>query len=406
MCVALVAIGVFFNVIIQSAISGMREGIERVVQVFETGHASIVSAEYEARKEIMPVQYPVAGGMGEEKLTDAAEAIPGAKAVLPRITAFATLQESPVKHAQLWGIRADKETAVNSFSMTGKSDGLAKGSLPAPSSNECAVGVRMAEKMGIEIGDRIPLKTVSAQFSDKLWSPTVTGIYEFDYPKFDEEAIIVDYERLQRLLVMDGAVQQLAIFAENPSQSAGISAASSLRFKGDVVWDWRDNSVVAMARQIATIIHVIGLAFLIMAIFPATNTVMAIVHERFKEIGMMRDMGMARGEIVQAFFFEALFLSIAGSLAGTALGAIFIGAGSACPLDLNAITGAVFKELPIPGHLFLGLSPGALAISFCFGVVFPAICSLISLLMLFSKNPAHAQLDQFVNDSLGSRPGS
>ena len=391
MCVVAVGIAVFFTIIMQSMMGGMAKGIEEVVQVFDAGHVSAASAEYEADKEYMPVQYPLAGGRSFAELEAAVKAIPGVKAVFPRITAFATLQDSTVKHALLWGIHAEAETAINHFNQSDRTNGLIEGRYPAAGSNECAIGARMAEKAGLRIGDRIPLKTVSAQFSDKMWSPQIVGIYEFDYLKYDEDMIVVDYQRLARLLVMGESVQQLFIYADRPAQSRAIAAQlASLLGRGDVVRDWRDNYFVAMMEQSQIIYYAVELVFILVASFLIINTVVMIIHERIKEIGMMGSLGMTRREIVQVFFFESLFLSMLGALAGAVLGGVVTLAGSFFPLDFSAITGAGMKEFPISNTLFLQFSPAILGGSFLFGVGIAAVCTLVPSMKSAFVEPVEA----------------
>ncbi|MDR2952894.1 MAG: ABC transporter permease, partial [Treponema sp.] len=201
-CITAVGIAVFFIVLYSSMIDGMVRNINDIVQVYDLGHVKVVSSQYEAENEYMPVQYPVSDGKSWKELAALIKNIPEARAVFPRILSLATLQESTVKHAVLWGIDIKNEMAANNFNLTDRNDGLIEGRWPARGTNECAVGRVFAHKSGLSISDRIPLKTVSAQFSDKIWSPVITGIFNFDYIKYDEQFIIVDIERLQRLLVL------------------------------------------------------------------------------------------------------------------------------------------------------------------------------------------------------------
>ncbi|GHV78262.1 ABC transporter substrate-binding protein [Spirochaetia bacterium] len=391
LCIVAVAIAVFFTIVMQSMTTGMMAGMENVVQVFDTGHVSIASADFEAEKEYSPAQYPVAGGRSAAELTQAAKALPGVRAVFPRITVYATLQDSTKKHALLWGLDIDGETAANNFNMTDKSNGLVEGRFPAPGTNECAVGTVFAKKTGLGIGDKIPLKTVSAQFSDKMWAPLITGIYEFDYQKYDEDTILVDFDRLQRLLVLGEATQQLYIFADTAARSETLAKElTSIFGDDDVIRDWRDNYFVAMMNQTKVIYYLVYLVFIIVASFLIVNTVVMIIHERIKEIGMMGSLGMTRREIVQVFFFEALFLSILGALAGCAAGGIVTFIGSWFPFDFNAMTGGGMKEFPISGTIYLNFSPGILAGGFVFGVVIASICTLIPSLKSAFVEPVEA----------------
>jgi putative ABC transport system permease protein len=391
LCVTAVGIAVFFIIVIQALMGGMTGGVEKVVRVFDTGHVSVVSADYEAEKEYMPVQYPVGNGRAYSDLEAEIKAIPGVKAVFPRISAYATLQDSTVKHAVLWGIDVEGETAVNNFNMTTRDNGLLEGRYPGADSNECAIGSRLAAKAGFRIGDRIPLKTVSAQFSDKMWSPVITGIFEFDYMKFDDGVILADFGRLQRLLVLGDAAQQIFVFAEKERRSGAIASQVRLLLgEGDVVRDWQDNYFVALMRQSMAVFYLIEAVFLIVASFLIVNTVVMIIHERIREIGMMGSLGMTRSEIVRVFFLESVFLSVFGSLAGTILGGVLGFAGSFFPLDFNALMGGGFKEFPVSGTLFLEFGPGILVTGFFSGVIIASICTLFPSLKSAFVEPVEA----------------
>lgn len=390
-CVSAAAIAVFFTVFMQAWIAGMRDNIEEVVRVFETGHVSVVSSRYEAEQEYYPVQFPVAEGLPAAELERLALGIDGAHAALPRIMAYATLQDSTVKHALLWGIKVREELALNNFNLTRRDDGLLEGRYPEPDANECAVGFRMAEKAGLKVGDRLPLKTLSAQFSDKMWSPAITGIFQFDYIKYDEDVIILDFARLQRLLVLGEGTQQFFVYADKASQSRAIAAElKTLLGEDSVIRDWRDNYFVAIMRQSMMIFVVVYLVFLIVASFLIVNTVVMIIHERIKEIGMMGSLGMTRGEIVRVFFFEAVILSVLGSLAGCIAGGLATAVFSLFPFNYEALTGGGMKEFPMAGTIVLSFDPAILVQGFIFGVGIASICALFPSLKSAFVEPVEA----------------
>jgi putative ABC transport system permease protein len=389
--VSAAAIAVFFTVFMQAWMAGMMANIEEVVRVFDTGHVSVVSSRYEAESEYYPVQFPVADGLAAAELERAALEVPGVRAVLPRITAYATLQDSTVKHALLWGINVREETALHDFNLSRRDDGLVEGRYPEPDGNECAVGARMAAKAGLKVGDRLPLKTVSAQFSDKMWSPEITGIFNFDYLKFDEDAVIVDFVRLQRLLALGEGTQQLLVYADDPSQSRAIAARlRALWGEGNVARDWRDNYVVLMMRQSMMVMVIVYIVFLVVASFLIINTVIMIIHERIKEIGMMGSLGMTRSEIVRVFFFEALFLSVLGSLAGCVVGGLAMLGFSFFPLEMDVFTGGGMKEFPMTGTLTLAFDPAILLQGFVIGVAITSVCALFPSLKSAFVEPVEA----------------
>jgi putative ABC transport system permease protein len=339
----------------------------------------------------MPVQFPVADGKNWKELAADIQKIPGVRAVFPRISTMATLQESTIKHAILWGLNIEDEVKVNHFNLANRNDGLVEGRYPTPGANECAVGYIFAQKSGLGIGDRVPLKTVSAQFSDKLWRPVITGIFNYEYRKADEQYIIVDFSRLEELLVLDGGTQQLVIYAEDETLSGSITAAvQNILGQGNVVTEWRDNYWVAVMSMITPIYTIVFLVFLIVASFLIINTIVMIIHERIKEIGMMGCLGMTRGEIVKVFFFESFFLAAFGALAGVIVGGLITGIGSNFPIRLMDQFGSTFSDMPLGNALFFQFSFLKLFQAWLMGVVVASIFTLIPSLKSAFVEPVEA----------------
>ncbi|MCL2792835.1 MAG: FtsX-like permease family protein [Spirochaetaceae bacterium] len=390
-CFAAVGVAVFFIVVYSSMIEGMIKSINDTVQIYELGHVRVVSSTFEAEKEYLPVQYPVADGASWRELAASISNIPGVRHVFPRITTFASLQESTIKHAILWGINIADEMAANNFNLTDRSDGLIEGRWPAPGGNEIAIGRVFAHKSGMTIGDEIFLRTTSAHFSDRFWSPMITGIFSFDYIKIDEQYIIADFERLQRLLALGEGTQSLVIFADDEKQSASITAAvQNLLGNDNVVTEWSDNYWVAVMRMVMPLYTIIFLIFLIVASFLIINTVVMIIHERIKEIGMMGCLGMTRNEIVKVFFFESIFMAAFGAFAGVIVGGIVAGIFSEYPIRMGDLYGNTFAEMPMSQSIFLAFNFFILIRAWIMGVVVASLFTLIPSIKSAFVEPVEA----------------
>jgi len=389
-CFSAVGIAVLFIVMYSSMIDGMVESINNTVQIYELGHVRVVSSGYEAESEYMPVQYPVSDGRNWEEMAQEIYQIPGVRAVLPRITTMATLQESTIKHAVLWGINVKKELEINNFNMTNRTDGLIDGRWPE-NANEAVIGHVFADKSGLKIGDRIPLRAISANFSERFWSPTITGIFNFDYIKFDEQYIIVDFDRLQRLLVLDEGTQSLMIYADDEKMSGSITASvQSLLGEGNVVTEWSDNYWVAVMKMVEPVYMILFFIFLLVASFLIINTVVMIIHERIKEIGMMGCLGMTRGEIVKVFFFESIFMAAIGALAGVVIGGLIIFFGSMNPIRMGDMYGNTFSEMPMSQSIFMAFNFTILIRAWIMGVVIASLFTLIPSLKSAFVEPVEA----------------
>ena len=383
-CTSAVGITVFIMVVNTGLNDGMYRCIYDTVQVFQEGHVRAVSAMYHTEREYMPVQYPVADGKSWRDLAASISMIPGVCSVLPRISSMATLQESTIKHAILWGLDIQGEMEANHFNLADRGDGLQQGRWPAPLSNECAVGVVFARKSGLGIGDRIPLKTVSAQFSDKIWSPVITGIFNFDYYHYDEQYIVTDFDRLRQLLVLDEGTQSLVIFADHEGKSSAIAASvQNLLGQDNVVTDWYDSIWVAQTRAEAPIYITAYIVVLIVASFLIINTLTMIIQERMREIGMMGSLGMTRAEIVVVFFLESFFLAVLGASAGAFLGGILTGILTLFPIRMGSYDA-------MSNTIFFSFSIIRIMQAWLIGVAVTSLFTLIPSLKSASVDPVEA----------------
>ena len=390
-CFSSVGITVFIFIVSLSMEDGITKSVNDTVQIYETGHVRVVSSQYEAESEYMPVQYLVADGKNWRELAASIQGIPGVRAVFPRITTSALLQESVIKNALLSGIDIEVETALNHFNLAKRNNGLIEGRWPASGANECVVGHIFANKAKLSIGDSIPLKTVSAQFSDRLWDPVITGIFNFDYYKYDATVIITDFERLQQLLTLNEGTQQLLIFVNNEKQSPRIAVAvQNLLGEGSVVTDWNDNYWVAMQRMNEWIYIIAFVVILVVASFLIINTMIMIIHERIKEIGMMGCLGMTRAEIVKVFAYESFFIAALGALFGVFLGGILTAIMTNFPIRFGDIYGSSASAMPMSNTVFFQFSFMRLLSSWIIGVGVTLLCTLIPSLKSVYVEPVEA----------------
>jgi len=390
-CFTAVGIAVLFIVIYSSMIEGMIKSINDTVQTYELGHVSAVSSLYDNESEYMPVQYPVAEGKSWKELAAEIKKIEGVREVFPRITTMATLHESTIKHAILWGLDIKNETTANHFNLTDRNDGLIEGRWPAPGANECAIGRVFSHKSGFTVGDRILFKTISAQYSEKFLRPEVVGIFNFDYIKIDENYIVMDIERLQNLLVLDEGTQSLVIYADDETKTTAItSQVRNLLGEGNVVTEWVDNYWVSIMQAASSLYFVLFLVFLIVASFLIINTVVMIIHERIKEIGMMGCLGMTRAEIVTVFFFESIFMAAFGALAGVVIGGTITGLLANYPVRMMEQFGSQFAEMPLSNAIFFQFSPLLLFRAWIMGVVVASVFTLIPSLKSAFVEPVEA----------------
>jgi putative ABC transport system permease protein len=144
------------------------------------------------------------------------------------------------------------------------------------------------------------------------------------------------------------------------------------------------NDMMKTVDNLLSILDSIGKAafgiLLVITMVGIGNTFRMMLLERTREIGTMRALGMQRAEVLRVFLYEAVFLGLAGSLAG-----IFIAFA----------IGFVSEIIPMRGINSLFLLRGHLSFAIDFVMVGIVLASLVGLSVIAAFAPSRraSQLD-------------
>lgn len=142
--------------------------------------------------------------------------------------------------------------------------------------------------------------------------------------------------------------------------------------------------------QVASTLNTVGLVvvlilFLIIMV-GVTNTFRMVIHERTREIGTMRSLGLQRGGVRSLFLLEALLLSLGGAVVG--LVAAFL---VALVLSLiNFGTDSQFFIILREGHLLFKVLPAQIAGNILIVGVLTLLAALLPAGRAAKMDPAHA----------------
>jgi putative ABC transport system permease protein len=258
-------------------------------------------------------------------------------AALPGVAAVAGLYQDV---AALDGDEKIYVQAVNDLPALRDITGLktSAGTLDGLAPDQVAVDADTAAEHHLSVGQRI-----TAQFSRGPAHPlTVSGVYasnEMVGQWLVSAAVARDFGIPQPVT----AYVQLAPDADAAqvrAQVAGLLADSPEVTVGD-----RTDFVRQQTSDLDTVLTMIqvllGLAILI-AVLGIINTLALSVLERTRELGLLRAIGLRRGQTMRMVTVEAIVISVFGALLGVAVGA---GLGSAV---VRALRGEGITELTLP----------------------------------------------------------
>jgi putative ABC transport system permease protein len=397
LCMVAISVAVFVSILLSGFMEGMIDAIKGDIISFESAHLQINSKDYENKKIFNPIWYPIESGDNLTDMMKKISDIEGVAKVTPRIKTYATVQDNYVKNAVVWGIdikdelKFQNQTRLAFFNQKTKNtnDCLVAGRLPENGQNECIIGYELAKKMKIGLNDKITLKVISNQMSDKFIKPKVVGIFDFNFYDIDKNYIIMPFDKLQKIVNLSDKTPTLFIYAKNINRTEEVKNSIRKIYNSEeiVINKWSNHYWIVAFDQMNIMMVILYIAFMVVASFLIINTIVMVISERMKEIGMMGALGMNRIEIILIFFIEAVILSLLGSLIGAFIGAVITFIGSLFPIDVRAFTG---DSMSLSNAIFIKFSFFILLSGFAYGLIVSTICTVFPSLKAAFVEPVEA----------------
>ena len=210
---------------------------------------------------------------------------------------------------------------------------------------QALVGAMAAEILKLKVGDNIPLNGANV---------AVAGILE-ETGSNDDYQIFVPIETLQRAFGRDGLVSSVDIRALcNACPVEIIANGINQNIPGVRAVAVKQIAAAEMGMMEKMSKFMLALAGITLAVglFGVVNTMMTSVHERIKDIGIMRAVGASRSQIVKVFIYEAIIIGIIGGIIGYVVGTLL--AHAVGPLIFEGTTVAYVPQY-LPLALFLAI---------------------------------------------------
>jgi putative ABC transport system permease protein len=189
-------------------------------------------------------------------------------------------------------------------------------------SNLVVIGEKLAERLNVGVRSRVVITLAEMDGTLTGGAFRVAGIYKTANTAFDETTVFVRYTELRDLLkIEDGAAHQIAVFLNEDSIEDRVADKLRDRWEGVEVMTWIDLMPEAqlLHEQMALMMYIfVGIILLALA-FGIVNTMLMVIIERTKELGMLMAVGMNRIRVFSMVVLESVFLCLTGGAAGMVL---------------------------------------------------------------------------------------
>jgi lipoprotein-releasing system permease protein len=201
---------------------------------------------------------------------------------------------------------------------------------PAPKDG-IVLGSDLAKNLNVKLNDTVTL--ISPQL---IWNPIapvppkmknfrVVGIFDIGMYEYDSTLCIIGIKQAQDFLALDGKVNGLEVKVDD------VFAAPEIADKiNDVVgfpyfasdWTVTHEHLFTILALEKTVMFVILALIVIVAAFNILSTLIMVVMEKTREIGILKAMGSTRAAVVRIFVAMGFLIGLVGTSAGAVLGLV------------------------------------------------------------------------------------
>jgi lipoprotein-releasing system permease protein len=243
------------------------------------------------------------------------------------------------------------------------------------------LGRELAFTIGAEVGDTVDIVTPSANLSPVGLLPKrkrfqVTGLFNTGLYEFDANTALISLPVAQRLFGLEGRVSFLQVKIRNIFEAAALGERIKAGLPSSVyVTTWMElNKNLFSALKLEK--NIMFLTITLIVIVAALNiiaTLILMVMEKTRDIGILMAMGATPLNIKRIFFYQGALIGILGTGLGVILGLAWCWLANTfelirIPVDIYQISYVPFRLKPLDLLAIVGVT---LAISFV-STLFPA----------------------------------
>lgn len=358
-----VAVGVLALIVVLAVMNGFEnEVIKRIVGT---------NAHVIVRRDAGIDQYPA--------LMDKLAGMPHVEAVAPFVFSKAMVMSAGGTDALfIKGVDMDEERRVSDvadyirpadFKFAPEQSGLP----------QIVIGKEMAYTLKVATGDTVLVARGEVSASSPFGiSPTfkrfvVGGFFDSGMYEYDASLGFVSLQEAQAFGSLDGRVTGLSIRLDDMYRAPMVTEGLyTMLGEGYIVSDWihMNRNLFAWMRTEKRVMFIILTLIIVVAAFNIAGTLIMIVMERTREIGILRSIGATREAVMRIFMLQGLIIGVIGTAIGTVGGIVL--SLLVDRYNLIRLPGDIYFIETVPVRLEAGdvIAVASVALAICFLTTF------------------------------------
>lgn len=186
-------------------------------------------------------------------------------------------------------------------------------------STDMLIGTELASDLGVGVGDK--LRITAANGTDNTL--TIRGVFDLGNKGANTRTTYVTLRTAQSMLGLAGGVSVLDVTVKDVYAAERIAQRITLQtgVKADSWIKTNEQFFTAVSAQ-TTVNTAIRFFVALSVAFGIASVLVVSVVQKSREIGILRAMGISRGQILRVFLLQGGLLGLGGAVAGSMLGGI------------------------------------------------------------------------------------
>jgi ABC-type lipoprotein release transport system permease subunit len=256
-------------------------------------------------------------------------------------------------------------------------DGMVAGEyLAADDRGQILLGERLANDMGIGVGERVSLTMGDADGRVNEDIFTVVGLFNTGILSYDQNTVIMPLAQAQAFTNSGSRASSIIVMLSDREDTAKVAAALGGIGRQILTWEDLNALLLTLMDQAGALYYILYFIVILVVAVLIANTLLMSVFERTRELGILASLGMKGRQIMLMVLFEAVILALMGVAIGLVLGAGFVSYMSRVGIQFSADAMGSMQGVALGSTLYPAFAPAeAITLSiFMFVVV-----SLVSL---------------------------
>jgi len=274
----------------------------------------------------------------DEKLKELSK-IEGVKAVTSRLkTSAMAASANKNMGVTLIGVTPDSEKEV--FQLYKKINTNSGDFFDTKRKNSIIISKALAEELKVKLKSKIVLtfQDYNGQITGAAFN--IIGIFKTDNNTWDKMHVFVKNSDLQKVLeIPNGESHEIDVLLNNFDQAKLMSLELQKKYPDVLSEDWSEiQPYLSFISEYMNIMMGVFMLIILGALgFGIVNTMLMVVLERTKELGMLMAIGMNKKRIFVMIMYETVFLALVGAIIGEIISVFLINYYAKVGIDLSSM---------------------------------------------------------------------